>query len=787
PPAFNNSWSLAYSYDGNSNLTQRQEARNNGSSVPIATSYGYDALNRNVWVSYNDGVTPGLERHYDGLTNGKGRLYYDFNYTNNPATGTAGYSRLVIGAYDAIGRVTSQTQGFLANDGVTWKDFASTRSYDLAGHVLTQGYPSTRSVSYSYGASGRLASASGNLGGTSYTYADTISYNAAGQMLRERFGTATNLYHNLHYNNRLQLVDIRLGESSTDEWNWSRGALVSYYGSTAVANWDPFASSTDNNGNVLRQVNYVPLSGGGNVIPQLDDYSYDALNRITSVSESQQNSAGAWTFNVFTQSFGYDRWGNRTVSCSPCQSGVTGDNFTINTANNRITAKNGVGMTYDAAGNQTYDATGNRWYDGEGRMNKATQSGTTSHYVYDADGKRVRRIVGVAETWQVYGIDGELVAEYAANGSASSPQKEYGYRGGEMLIVAQASPLEIRWMVTDHLGSPRMNIRGTGTDGGLPASVTRHDYLPFGEELFAGVGLRSSSHGYEPPTDGVRQKFTGYEHDSETDLDFAEARYCSTKQGRFTTPDPLISSAFQSDPQSWNRYIYVGNRPTITTDPTGLLWYQRTVGGKTEIMWSDHNPGGDWKEIVMQYTVVYVAINGHVIQLAKNNKNYIDLTYEAMKVEHIRRLDMAKEEAERYVNAILFDFISMSVEGGLTLASGGEYVALKTVVKSVVKDFVKQYVADKIEEAIDNGTLTPTPRKPSAEIRREWEEANGLPWPKDPKTGKNQDVAHKNPLNDGGGNGLNNVEPMPHDAHMKNHKENGDFARWARRKIRTKK
>ncbi|MGH9800156.1 MAG: hypothetical protein ACRD82_07310, partial [Blastocatellia bacterium] len=58
-----------------------------------------------------------------------------------------------------------------------------------------------------------------------------------------------------------------------------------------------------------------PLSGGGYVIPQLDDYNYDALNRITSVSESQQNSSGGWTFKLFTQNFGYDRWGNRTVSC----------------------------------------------------------------------------------------------------------------------------------------------------------------------------------------------------------------------------------------------------------------------------------------------------------------------------------------------------------------------------------------------------------------------------------------------------------------------------------------
>jgi hypothetical protein len=36
--------------------------------------------------------------------------------------------------------------------------------------------------------------------------------------------------------------------------------------------------------------------------------------------------------------------------------------------------------------------------------------------------------------------------------------------------------------------------------------VKRHDYLPFGEELFAGVGSRTTAQGYA--ADAVRQKFT---------------------------------------------------------------------------------------------------------------------------------------------------------------------------------------------------------------------------------------------------------------------------------------
>lgn len=45
----------------------------------------------------------------------------------------------------------------------------------------------------------------------------------------------TPLYPNLHYNNRQQLYDVRLGTGSNDgqgqEWTWNRGAIQILYGS----------------------------------------------------------------------------------------------------------------------------------------------------------------------------------------------------------------------------------------------------------------------------------------------------------------------------------------------------------------------------------------------------------------------------------------------------------------------------------------------------------------------------------------------------------------------------
>lgn len=61
------------------------------------------------------------------------------------------------------------------------------------------------------------------------------------------------------------------------------------------------------------------------------------------------------------------------------------------------------------------------------------------------------------------------------------------------------------------------------------------------------------------------------ERDIETGLDYFGARYYVSTQGRFTSTDPLLSSGTIYDPQTWNRYSYTVNRPTILTDPLGLF------------------------------------------------------------------------------------------------------------------------------------------------------------------------------------------------------------------------
>lgn len=72
-------------------------------------------------------------------------------------------------------------------------------------------------------------------------------------------------------------------------------------------------------------------------------------------------------------------------------------------------------------------------------------------------------------------------------------------------------------------------------------------------------------------------------------------------------------------------------------------------------------------------------------------------------------------------------------------------------------------------------------RVSSSSLRSQWEKLHDKPWPKDPATGWNQDVSHKQPLADGGTNKVCNIEPKTRKEHISEHVERGDFKRWGAR------
>jgi RHS repeat-associated protein len=296
-------------------------------------------------------------------------------------------------------------------------------------------------------------------------------------------------------------------------------------------------NTSKNTGNIAKLTN----SFNGLAQPFVQTFKYDSLNRVTEAKELN-NGTTTWQ-----QGWNYDRFGNRTSFNSQAigQTAITTTpNIDQNT--NRFVS----GVQYDKTGNVVQDVVNgqvrNFVFNGDNKQVHVKDANNTpiGTYYYDGNGARVKKVTAAETTIFVYDVSSKLVAEYSTATPPTNPT--------------------ISYTATDTLGSPRVI---TDQQGNV---TSRRGFLPFGEELNPDVNFRKTAFKYGYGSDNVRKRFTGYEKDQETQLDYAQARYYNNIHGRFTAVDPLLASGKSGNPQSFNRYAYTMNQPLILTDKTGL-------------------------------------------------------------------------------------------------------------------------------------------------------------------------------------------------------------------------
>jgi hypothetical protein len=363
-----------------------------------------------------------------------------------------------------MGRVTANRQ--VTNAAGADQSYALSYGYDLAGNMTREQYPSGRVITTVFDAAARLSEVRGVKSGESTkTYASQYQYTPHGGISQMMMSNGV-MRETMLYNSRLQPTMIELRKTAD---NSLLLGLDYTYNTAGQAN---------NNGNVHTQTIRFLHQGKTTTISQ--SYGYDSLNRLETALET-----GSWS-----QTYAYDRWGNRRVSQSsgyPINADLTPTQAShISTTTNRITLPR---FNYDTSGNQTNQVRSGQSetlnYDSENRMTEFV-SGSTTSYVYDGDGRRVKKVVGTETTVFVYNAAGQLIAEYT---------------------TGQVQPDGTSYLTTDTLGSTRVVTDASG------AVKARHDYLPFGEEIETSVGGRASVAGYAA-VDSTRQRFTDQQRDT---------------------------------------------------------------------------------------------------------------------------------------------------------------------------------------------------------------------------------------------------------------------------------
>ena len=258
-----------------------------------------------------------------------------------------------------------------------------------------------------------------------------------------------------------------------------------------------------------------------------DPAPYTPTPSTTIVIGTTGNTPGAAVPNGLSQTYAYDSFGNILQ---------TGSFNSTYTANNQM-----FGYAYDAAGNLLSNGLFSQMvWDAESRL--VSVGGAT--YIYDAEGNRVEK-QGAGVTDTIY-FGGAPIARYAGG---QWTDLIYGPTGllAEVPGTAAGQP---SYRLTDNLGTDVGTLLANGT------FVNAIDHTPFGQVISG--------------TTNDPYFFTGLERDGESGLDHAQFRQYASTMGRWTAPDPYLGSIDANNPQSLNRYAYVGNMPLSFTDPSGL-------------------------------------------------------------------------------------------------------------------------------------------------------------------------------------------------------------------------
>src|SRR6185503_640984 len=378
------------------------------------------------------------------------------------------------------------------------------RTYDAAGHPLTETDPAGRLTSYTYDAAGELTSVTDAL-----NHATNYSYDATRNLLS--ITDANNRVTNFEYDvlNRLTRRTLPLGMSETFAYDavGNRTSRIDFVGKQTTYSYDtlnrlltrtPHASLSEpvvsfTYTSTGQRATMVDASGTttytynnrerltSKATPQGTlTYTYDAVGNVLSLNSSNTNGASVnYSYDAVnrlqsltdnrlspgTTTYTYDVVNNLTgiLSANGVQSTLTYN--TLNNPTNLTIAKGGVlrsyAYTYNAAGQrlsvtENSGRTVNYGYDAAARLTSETITNDPNSangaltYSLDAVGNRLTRtstLAAVPASTSTYDANDRLNSDgYDANGNTSSADgKTYAYNFENRIKSINAGALTVTY------------------------------------------------------------------------------------------------------------------------------------------------------------------------------------------------------------------------------------------------------------------------------------------------------------------------------------------------------
>jgi len=580
-----------YDYDAGGRTTAIR-VKDSADTQLADAAYAYDTFDQLSGISRGDGMgyafayndfhnlesigivglsTPLVQYAYK---NGNGRLK-QVTYANGDK---------MYATYNSIGQIMAETWKDASDAVVAWYKYI----YDGSGNIVRsidillekeynyyyENGKISRSTESDITLTNEIITAKVIVNTVLYTYASD------GQLTKKRIQTANgseNVYTYEHSEDGNTVAKLptgvtshsktdHLGRKEFDELQLGKGFLSRQFSyTTGEVTGAHEANSKLKSSPTTSLVSMISFADGSTI-----SYGYDNEERITSILEKEngtttktigytydaQGQLLSETVDNVTTTFTYDSYGNILTK------GTNTYTYGDTDWKDKLTAYNGIDITYDAGGNPTsYRGYTFAWEKGR-QLKSAKENSNIFTYTYNASGIRTGKTVNGVE--HKYVLEGTKIL-----------RETYGTTALDYLYDNEDGICGLKYNGTPYYFYKNLQgdiIAITNSSGDV---VAKYSYDAWGD-CTINFDDSSVSIAFVNPF-----RYRGYYQDTETGLFYVGSRYYDPEIGRFINADnpQILMLAAQSDYiLGTNLFAYCMNNPVNHADPTGE-WLARLITG----------------------------------------------------------------------------------------------------------------------------------------------------------------------------------------------------------------